>query len=137
MAKTQVEHRTQGSALLWSALSAAIVAGTYWAFLGWDRRKDLNPATGELTGPYQPWQVIGCGAVLTLLAFEAGRRGRIWPVALVLPTVLTASFAISAATDSESDGLWPIGAALVALGSSAGTAAVAALGAALAQARRT
>jgi hypothetical protein len=123
--------KTQGSTLVWSVLSAAVVAGTYWAFLGWDRRKDLNPATGELTGPYQPWQVIGCGAVLALLAFESGRRGRIWPVALVLPTVLTACFAINAATDPDSDGLWPIGAALVALGSTAGTAAVAALGAAL------
>lgn len=136
MAKTQVGNRTQGSTLLWSVLSAAIVAGTYWAFLGWDRRKDLNPATGELTGPYQPWQVIGCGAVLALLAFEAGRRGRIWPVVLVLPAVLTACFAINAATDPDADGLWPIGAALVALGSSAGTAAVAALGAALGH-RRT
>jgi peptidoglycan/LPS O-acetylase OafA/YrhL len=113
---------------LWAIGLAAATAATYGGFLGWDQEKDLDPATGHLSGPYQAWQVVGCGAVLTALAFETGRRGRPRLAAVVVPVVLTACFSVDAATDADSDGLWPIGAALVALGSSAGALAAATLG---------
>lgn len=122
-------------AVLWGAGLAAAVAATYGAFLGWDQEKDLDPVTGHLSGPYQAWQVVGCGAVLAALAFETGRRGRPALAAVVVPIVLTACFSVDAATDADSDGLWPVGAALVALGSSAGALAAAALGKRLARSR--
>jgi peptidoglycan/LPS O-acetylase OafA/YrhL len=125
--------RRKGSGVRWAAGLAAAVAATYGAFLGWDQQKDLDPATGHLSGPYQAWQVVGCGAVLAALAFETGRRGRPWTAAVVVPLVLTACFSVDAATDADSDGLWPVGAALVALGSFAGALAAAALGKRLAR----
>jgi hypothetical protein len=124
----QVARRTINGAL-WAAGLAAATAATYGAFLGWDQDKDLDPATGQLSGPYQAWQVVGCGVVLATLAFAAGWRGRMWLASIAVPAVLTACFAVDAATDADADGLWPVGAALVAIGSFAGTLGVAAVGA--------
>lgn len=110
-------------------LAAGVLAG-YLLFLAWDQRKDVD-AFGRETGPYQAWQVVGYGAVLAALAFTAGRLGRPWLATVVIPAVLTGCFAVDAATDADGDGLWPIGAALLAVGSAAGTAVVAAIGASL------
>jgi peptidoglycan/LPS O-acetylase OafA/YrhL len=115
--------------LVWPLALGAATAAAYGAFLGWDQHKDVDPATGSVSGPYQAWQVVGCGAVLAALAFETGRRGRPWLASVVMPVVLTLCFSVDAATDPDADGLWPIGAALVAIGSFAGAAAVAAVGA--------
>jgi peptidoglycan/LPS O-acetylase OafA/YrhL len=122
---------------LWAIGLGAATAATYGAFLAWDQKKDLDPATGRLSGPYEVWQVVGCGAVLAALAFEAGRRGHTWLASTVVPVVLTACFSVDAATGEGSDGLWPVGAALVAIGSFAGTVAVAALGAHIGRSRGT
>jgi peptidoglycan/LPS O-acetylase OafA/YrhL len=130
-------HRVRGSVLVWSVVVAAAVVAIYWAFLGWDQHKDLDPVTGAMTGPYQPWQVITCGIVLAAVVFAAGWRGRTWVAVLVVPVVLTACFSVDAATDPDGDGLWPIGAALVAVGSLLGTAAVATLGGYLGRRHRT
>jgi peptidoglycan/LPS O-acetylase OafA/YrhL len=127
--------RRNVSTALWSVGLGAATAATYGAFLAWDQHKDYDPATGQLSGPYKAWQVVGCGVVLAGLAFETGRRGRMWLASIVVPVVLTACFSVDAATGEDSDGLWPIGAGLVALGSFAGTLAVAALGARLAPRR--
>jgi peptidoglycan/LPS O-acetylase OafA/YrhL len=114
---------------LWAIGLGAATAATYAAFLAWDQEKDLDPATGQLSGPYEAWQVVGCGAVLAALAFETGRRGHMWLASTVVPVVLTACFSVDAATGEDSDGLWPVGAALVAIGSFAAALGVAALGA--------
>jgi ABC-type transport system involved in cytochrome c biogenesis permease component len=79
--------------------------------------------------------VVGCGAVLAALAFATGRRGRPWLASVVVPLVLTVCYSVDAATDPDADGLWPVGAGLVALGSLAGSVAVAALGNRFAQRR--
>jgi peptidoglycan/LPS O-acetylase OafA/YrhL len=129
-------HRMRGPALLWSVAIAAAVVAIYWAFLGWDRHKDVDPVTGAVTGPYQPWQVIACGVVLAAVVFAAGWRGRTWVAVLVVPVVLTVCFSVDAATGTDGDGLWPIGAALVAVGSLLGAAAVATLGGYLGRSRR-
>jgi peptidoglycan/LPS O-acetylase OafA/YrhL len=120
---------------LWTIGLGAGTAATYGAFLGWDQHKDLDPVTRELSGPYEAWQVVGCGALLAALAFETGRRGHMWLVSTVVPVVLTGCFSVDAATDTDSDGLWPVGAALVAVGSFAGSLALSALGARVAQRR--
>jgi len=136
MTTSQAPPRTRGSTLLWSVTLGAGTVAAYGAFLGWDQRKDLDPATAALTGPYQPWQVIGLAAAAALLAFEAGRRGRPGLAVLMVPVVLTACFSVDAATEADGDGLWPIGAALVALGSLLGTGAAAGIGAYLGRRHR-
>ncbi|MEE6259693.1 hypothetical protein [Plantactinospora sonchi] len=129
------EPRRPSSVALWTVILGGVTLAAYWAFLGWDTERDVDPVTGAETGPYQAWQVLGLGAVLAVLTFEAGRRGRPWLATLVVPAVLTASFSVDAATDPGSDGLWPIGAALVAFGSAVGTVLVAGLGAYLGRRR--
>lgn len=119
----RTSHRTAAAALLF----IGVVAG-YLAFLGWDQHKDID-AAGNASGPYQAWQVVGYGAVLAGLAFGAGRRGYPWVATVTISAALTACFAVDAATDADGDGLWPIGAALLAIGSAAGAAGVAAMGA--------
>ncbi|GAA3739662.1 hypothetical protein GCM10022225_23470 [Plantactinospora mayteni] len=114
---------------LWIVGLAGLTALAYWAFLGWDQQKETDPVTGAQTGPYSAWQVVGLGVVLAVLVFETGRRGRPWLAGIVVPAVLTVAFSADAATDPDADGLWVIGAVLVALGSALGTGLVAALGA--------
>lgn len=114
--------------LLWPVGLGAAVAATYAAFFAWDQHKEVD-ASGHESGPYSTWQVLGCAAVLAVLAVETGRRGRPWLASIVVPAVLTACFSVDAATDADSDGLWPVGAALVAIGSFAGTVALSQLGA--------
>jgi hypothetical protein len=129
---TDVNARTGlGPTVLWSVAIAVVTVAAYLAFLGWDQHKDLDPVTRNETGPYEPWQVIGLGVVLAALAFTAGWRGRMLPAVVVLPAVLAACFGVDGATDPDGDGLWPIGAGLVAVGALAGTATLAAVGAAL------
>ncbi|MGW0435547.1 hypothetical protein ACWDV4_23785 [Micromonospora sp. NPDC003197] len=122
-------HQKPDSALLWGALVAVGTAVVYGALFAWDQHKDLDPKTMSESGPYEAWQVIVAVLLLGLLAFVAGRRGRPWVATIALPVVFTVCFAVDAATGPDADGLWIIGAILVALGTLAGTAAVAGLGA--------
>lgn len=131
-----MSSRRGGSTLIWALAVAVAVIAVYLAFLGWDQQRDTDPGTGAQTGPYQPWQIAGTAIGLVLTAFIAGRAGRGRLVAVVLPLTLTACFAVDAATDQDADGLWVIGAILVAIGSLLGTAAVAALGAYTGRRRR-
>lgn len=129
--------RRGGSAVLWALAVAVAVVAVYLAFLGWDQRRDVDPLTGAQTGPYQPWQVVGTAIGLLLVAFIAGRAGRTVLVSVVLPLTLTVCFAVDAATDPDADGLWVIGAALVAFGSLLSTGAVAFLAGYTTRRRRT
>ncbi|GAB3141212.1 hypothetical protein GCM10027290_13450 [Micromonospora sonneratiae] len=127
MTDTGSARNRPDSALLWIILVALGTAAAYIGLLGWDQQKVEDPVTGSMSGPYEPWQVIACVLVLALIAGVAGWRGRPWVATAVLPVVFTALFAVDAATDPDADGLWIIGTALVAIGSSAGTAVVAGL----------
>jgi hypothetical protein len=107
-------------------LISAATAAAYLGWLGWDQHKDSGPG-GEVSGPYEAWQVIGLVAVLVAVAVVGGRRGH--PVAAVLGMTLTMTvcFSVDAATDADGDGLWPVGAFLVAAGTSTGISLAAAL----------
>ncbi len=101
----------------------------YLVWLAWDQQRDVNPVTGRETGPYEPWQVIGVGAVLLLLALIAGWQRHAVLAIIVIPTVFTACWVIDAATEQTPDAnLWPIGAALLAAGCVLGMAMFAGLG---------
>ncbi|MFI5937321.1 hypothetical protein [Actinoplanes sp. NPDC051494] len=120
----------------WVAGLAVLSGGAYWALLGWDSEKDFHPDTNSYTGPWSAWQVLGLAAIVGLLAFAAGRAGRPGLATAVIPVAITTGFVVTASTDPQGDGLWPIGAALVALGTVAGVVLVAYVTRALSQLRR-
>jgi len=106
----------------------------YLVWLGWDQTKYRGP-DGNLHGPYQPWQVVGLVLVLGAIAAAAGWHRRSGVAVIVSTLVMTVCFSYQGATDPLNDGLWPIGAALVACGTSAGVAVVGAAAAAVKAAR--
>ncbi|MGV9289817.1 hypothetical protein [Streptomyces sp. NPDC003719] len=109
---------------VWGLGLAAVAAGLWAAWLGWDQHRDVHP-DGSTTGPYEAWQVIGL--VLTLLvpvcwaAFRGHGAGAVAGV--------TAGLTVSAAYDWSDDasGLFVVGVGMVMVGSFAVTAALVAL----------
>ena len=122
------------SLLVGLAVTAA-VALVYAAFLGWDQQRDVDPVTGENTGPYGTAQVLACGVAYLLVVACGGARA---PVAAAVagPVAFTFLWSLDAATDPDADGLWPIGALLVLWGTSVGAVLAVLLGRALAHRTR-
>ena len=85
-------------------------------------------------GPYEPWQVVGAVLVLGVIAAMAGWLRRPWVAVVMNTLVMTVCFSVSAGIDPGDDGLWPVGAFIVAVATCAGVAVVA--GAPIALARR-
>ncbi|MCB5169591.1 hypothetical protein LG634_32890 [Streptomyces bambusae] len=98
---------------------AAVAAWAGW--LGWDQHRDVHP-DGSVSGPYQPWQVIGLAVTLVLPVCWAAYRdhGR----AAVAGT--TGGLTVAAAFDWSDDasGLFALGAGMVLVGTLAATSAV-------------
>lgn len=95
-----------------NAAIAALTAVLYGAWLGWDQDYDVDPVTGELTGPYEAWQVVGLVLCLAAVAVVAGRLGHRRACRAAMPVAYALCFAIDGATDANSDGLWGVGAVL-------------------------
>ena len=115
---------SRGAAAL--AVSGVLAVLVYLAFLGWDRDTDVDAVTGSTSGPYETWQVVGCTLVLGLLALPGGRAQRAWGTAAAVTIGFTAAWSVGAATAGGEDAnLWPIGAALTAVGTFLWTALVA------------
>jgi hypothetical protein len=108
-------RRFAAAALLGMTL-AVLTTVTYLAFLAWDQHKDIDPF-GNVTGPYQAWQIVGVVLALGAVAGMAGWHDQAGTAIAVIPTVFTTCWIIDAVTDEWNDGLWPIGAGLVAIGS--------------------
>jgi hypothetical protein len=108
--------------------ASAVVAGSYLVLLGWHRPKQTDPVTGDQTGPYHAWQVILVALVVALVAVALGRLGLPNVALVVIPVTLVVLFSADAATARDGDGLWPVGAALLAAAALAGTAVLARLG---------
>ena len=124
--------RTKTCSLL--ILAAATVL-SWWAWLGRDTTKTLDPATGNYSGPYTTAQVAG--AVLTLAGLLIAAvllRVPALPAAAVMTIAFTAAWTVQAAGEDES-GLYLVGAILVLAGMTAGTAVVASLTALLRRGR--
>ena len=106
------------------ALAAATVF-TWWAWLGRDTTRTLDPETGNYSGPYTTAQVAG--AVLTLAALLVAAvllRVPALPAAAVTTVAFTAAWTAHAAGEDET-GLFLVGTVLVLGGMTAGTTVVA------------
>ncbi|MFB9927979.1 hypothetical protein ACFORO_19830 [Amycolatopsis halotolerans] len=103
-----------------SVLGAIVLAGltvaTWWSWLGSDTTYQVDPVTGQRTGPYEPWQVAGCVLCLVVLAVAGTMIGLPrWVVVPVMSVVFTAAWS-GAAIAADSSGLWGVGALMVAIG---------------------
>ena len=116
----------------WSfvVLICLLSAGLWFGWFGWDAEYQYDAATGEMTGPYEIWQGVAaflCGIVVVGLAY---RLVHFVVALLVIPISFTLAW-ISTASTLDSSGLWVVGAILVALGTTLGTAVMLGIAAAV------
>jgi hypothetical protein len=120
-------HRSVGWQLAGGFGAAVLSAASWFAWMGWDTSYDIDPVTQVASGPYQAWQVVGCGVTLLLVLVGALLLGVRAVVACAATTVaFTAAWTTTAASTDET-GLFMVGAVLVLLGVAAGSAVVALL----------
>jgi hypothetical protein len=104
---------------------AVLSAAAWFGWMGWDTEYDVDPVTQVSSGPYEAWQVLGCGVTLLLVLVGALLLGVRAVVACAAQTVaFTAAWTATAATADDS-GLFVVGAVLVLLGLATATAVVA------------
>ncbi|MFD6563759.1 hypothetical protein [Micromonospora profundi] len=109
--------------LLGAVFLAVATVGVWLLWLGWDTEYTVEEETSSTSGPYEPWQVIGCVLTLVLLAALAGTRLSPWLVAPVMTLAFTVAWAWQAASTDDS-GLWAVGGFLVLIGMAAGSTVV-------------
>jgi hypothetical protein len=113
----------------------ALTIATWWA-LGRDTTRELDPATGSVTGPYEATQVIACVVVLIGLVVIGTLVLPAWLAVLGVALPFTAAWTIQASSSDDS-GLWAVGAVLVLIGTLGGGTVVAAITRALVRDRST
>ncbi|EXF24237.1 hypothetical protein BG28_07260 [Nesterenkonia sp. AN1] len=113
---------TRRHVLAWSLFVILGSAGAWFGWMAWDQEYQVDPVTGMEHGPYEAWQVIGCGITLLLIALWTS-RSRWWLTVLLLPPSFTVAWSLTAAAE-DSTGLWLVGAMLVGIGSTLGTVVV-------------
>lgn len=95
-------------------LAVAVLSALAWfAWMGWDSQYQVDPVTQVSSGPYEAWQVIGCGLSLLALfvaALLAGIRPLLAGAALTL--AFTAAWTATAAR-ADDTGLYVVGMMLV------------------------
>jgi peptidoglycan/LPS O-acetylase OafA/YrhL len=97
-------------------LAAAAGAAAWFAWLAWDTTYQIDPASGQASGPYEAWQVVGCGITVVAVAVLTGLTlPHPWLSALVVTVAFTVAWSITASRDDLS-GLWLVGAMLVFVG---------------------
>ena len=104
---------------------AALTTATWWT-LGRDTTRDVDPVTGNVTGPYEAPQVIACVVVLVGLVVNGALVLPAWLAVLAVSLPFTAAWTIQASSTDDS-GLWVIGAVLVLVGTLVGGTIVAAV----------
>lgn len=120
--------------LVWVVGVAVLSAAAWFGWMGWDHAYQVDPATNEVSGPYEAWQVVGCVLTLLVVGVVAAHRWRPFGTALVLPVAFTVAWSVTAASEDDS-GLWGVGAVLVLLGTAAASLLVVAVVSAIATAR--
>ncbi|NHC14809.1 hypothetical protein [Motilibacter deserti] len=95
----------------------------YWGWLGWDSEYQTDPVTGQTSGPYESWQVVGCVLTLAGTAVAAGLLGYGVVAVAVMPLAFTVAWSIPASSDET--GLWGVGAFMILIGATVGGAVLA------------
>lgn len=111
-------HRPVASVVL-----AFLTASCWWGWMAWDRSYQVDPATGETSGPYEAWQVIGCVLCLVVVCVVATMRLPVWIVVPIMTVAFTGAWSWTASGVDDS-GLWLVGAISVFVGSGIGTVMV-------------
>lgn len=106
-------------------VAAGWTLANYVGWLGLDQRYGSTPSGAG--GPYEAWQVIGLASSLSVVAAVIGARGRPFLASSVMAVVMTVCFSVDAASVGETDtqGLWPIGATYIFFGVYGGIGVVA------------
>jgi hypothetical protein len=103
---------------------AAGSALSWWVWLGWDHQYQQDPVTGEWSGPYEAWQVVGCALSLLALFVVALLAGvRPVPTAAALTLTFTVTWTAWAASRDDT-GLFAVGMLMLLVGLSVGTTVV-------------
>ena len=106
------------------AAVAALSALSWVGWMGWDHEYQLDPATGLQSGPYETWQVAGCGLSLLVLLVGALLAGvRPLPASATLTVAFTAAWTVQAAS-ADSTGMFGVGMVMLLVGLSVATAMV-------------
>jgi flagellar biosynthesis protein FlhB len=110
---------------LFTFVIAALTIATWWT-LGRDTAREVDAATGNVTGPYEAPQVIVCVVVLVALVVVGALVLPAWLAVLAVSLPFTAAWTLHAASTDDS-GLWAVGAILVLLGTLVGSTVVTAV----------
>jgi hypothetical protein len=109
------------------AAVAALSAMSWVGWMGWDHEYQLDPATGLQSGPYEAWQVAGCGLSLLVVLVGALLAGvRPLPASATLTVAFTAAWTVQAA-GADTTGLYGVGTVMLLVGLSVATAMVSAV----------
>jgi hypothetical protein len=100
------------------AVALALFSAAMWfAWLGWDH--EYYMVDGYPQGPYRAWQVIGCGASITLATLAAYLVVRRTAAVFVLPAAAVLGFAVPWGRDAsltDESGLWVVGLVMIVVG---------------------
>lgn len=118
--------RKKTSPALTTLAVVVLTVVAWWIFLGRDVVREVDPGTGNVTGPFAAPQVIACVLVLVALVVVGTVSAPAWVAVLAVAVPFTAAWTIQAQATDDS-GLWAVGALLVLLGTLAGGALVAAI----------
>ena len=94
--------RTGLSTALATIVLVGLTTATWWVFLGWDTVRDVDPATGSVSGPYGAPQVIGCVVVLVGLVAVGTLMLPAWLAVLGVAFPFTAAWTAQAASSDDS-----------------------------------
>lgn len=95
----------------------------WWGWFAWDDSYQRDPATGEISGPYELWQGIGCGICWIALVIVAQKFLRPWVVLVVMPLSFTVAYSLTVLPADQS-GLAGVGVIMIAAATFLGTLAV-------------
>ncbi|MEO6020083.1 MAG: hypothetical protein ABIP45_07525 [Knoellia sp.] len=125
--------RRQSAALV--LVLALLTASCWWAWLAWDSTYQVDPITGNASGPYEAWQVIGCVLSLVAIGCVAALRLPAWVVITTMTVAFTAAWTATAQSQDET-GLFMVGAVLVFVGMACASGILVALVQSIARRRR-
>jgi hypothetical protein len=102
---------------------AAVAVGSalaWFGWMGWDNQYQQDPVTGQWSGPYEAWQVIGCA--LSLLAlFVSAILASVRPLVAGLALTLATAAWTAQAAPSDPTGLYGVGMMMLLVGLSIGS----------------